>query len=214
MGRRIPVSPAAAKRHCGWPRRSDCRLPPACCLLGAGSGGAPAASRLSLASGSPATKATPRLVAWPANERNAGGAWPTRPGRDLEPDRAEIPAALLPPCRSRSSRSWRRWDRVCPCRGCGGAEAVAVNLFWSRWWRIGRSILRNRWSPIGADWNAARRTRRAELMITRKLEQLGFDVPIVEDMSRRHMHYVIDGWRSAVRCHARERVIQPCTRSP
>jgi cyclopropane fatty-acyl-phospholipid synthase-like methyltransferase len=38
----------------------------------------------------------------------------------------------------------------------------------------------------------------SELGITRVLGRLGFDVRIVEDVSRRHMHYAIEGWRRAV----------------
>jgi len=37
-----------------------------------------------------------------------------------------------------------------------------------------------------------------ELAITRVLGQLGFDVRIAEDITRRHLHQAIDGWRDAV----------------
>lgn len=55
--------------------------------------------------------------------------------------------------------------------------------------------------PMVAHWLRLQRGpagNPAELAITSKLKQLGFDVPVVEDMSRRHIHYVIKGWRSAV----------------
>jgi len=39
----------------------------------------------------------------------------------------------------------------------------------------------------------------SELAITRMLGRLGFDVRIVEDISRRHLQYAIGGWRTAVR---------------
>ena len=39
----------------------------------------------------------------------------------------------------------------------------------------------------------------SELEITRVLGRLGFDVRIVEDISRRHMQYAVAGWRNAVR---------------
>ena len=39
----------------------------------------------------------------------------------------------------------------------------------------------------------------SELAMTRLLGRLGFDVRIVEDISRRHLQYAIDGWRTAVR---------------
>ena len=42
----------------------------------------------------------------------------------------------------------------------------------------------------------------SELAITRVLGRLGFDVRIVEDISRRHMHQAILGWRGAVRAMA------------
>ena len=38
----------------------------------------------------------------------------------------------------------------------------------------------------------------AELAITAILKRLRFDVPIVEDVSRRHICYAVGGWRSAV----------------
>jgi hypothetical protein len=37
------------------------------------------------------------------------------------------------------------------------------------------------------------------LAITRVLGRLGFDVRIVEDISRRHMQQLVAGWRTAVR---------------
>jgi hypothetical protein len=39
----------------------------------------------------------------------------------------------------------------------------------------------------------------AEITITRALGRLGFDVRIVEDVSRRHIHQSVAGWRDAVR---------------
>ncbi len=39
----------------------------------------------------------------------------------------------------------------------------------------------------------------AEITITRALGRLGFDVRIVEDISRRHVHQSVVGWREAVR---------------
>jgi SAM-dependent methyltransferase len=39
----------------------------------------------------------------------------------------------------------------------------------------------------------------SELAITRTLGRLGFDVRIVEDVSRRHLQYAIRGWSTAVR---------------
>ena len=39
----------------------------------------------------------------------------------------------------------------------------------------------------------------SELGITRLLQRMGFDVRIVEDISRRHMHQVIEGWQSVAR---------------
>lgn len=42
----------------------------------------------------------------------------------------------------------------------------------------------------------------SELAITRLLQRLGFDVRIVEDISRRHMHQMIEGWQSVA--HALE----------
>lgn len=55
--------------------------------------------------------------------------------------------------------------------------------------------------PVVATW--ARLDHRpaevpSELAITRLLGHLGFDVRIVEDLSRRHMRYAIEGWRRAV----------------
>jgi cyclopropane fatty-acyl-phospholipid synthase-like methyltransferase len=38
----------------------------------------------------------------------------------------------------------------------------------------------------------------SELSVTRVLGRLGFDVRIVEDLSRRHMHQSVTGWRAAV----------------
>ena len=38
----------------------------------------------------------------------------------------------------------------------------------------------------------------SELAVTRMLGRLGFDVRIVEDISRRHLQYAIDGWHTAV----------------
>jgi hypothetical protein len=39
----------------------------------------------------------------------------------------------------------------------------------------------------------------SELGITRVLGRLGFDVRIVEDVSRRHLKYAVTGWRDAVK---------------
>ena len=55
--------------------------------------------------------------------------------------------------------------------------------------------------PMIANW--ARLEHRgtdvpSELAITRVLGQLGFDVRIVEDITHRHLHQAIDGWREAV----------------
>ena len=55
--------------------------------------------------------------------------------------------------------------------------------------------------PVVATW--ARLDHRptevpSELAVTRLLGRLGFDVRIVEDLSRRHMRYAIEGWRRAV----------------
>jgi cyclopropane fatty-acyl-phospholipid synthase-like methyltransferase len=38
-----------------------------------------------------------------------------------------------------------------------------------------------------------------ELVITRLLQRLGFDVRVVEDISRRHLHQVIGGWQAVAR---------------
>jgi SAM-dependent methyltransferase len=56
--------------------------------------------------------------------------------------------------------------------------------------------------PVVAAW--ARLDHRhaevpSELAITRMLGRLGFDVRIVEDVSRRHLQYAIRGWSTAVR---------------
>ncbi len=57
--------------------------------------------------------------------------------------------------------------------------------------------------PLVAAWQRldGRRLDRlpAEIAITRALGRLGFDVRIVEDVSRRHMHQSVAGWREAVR---------------
>jgi SAM-dependent methyltransferase len=42
----------------------------------------------------------------------------------------------------------------------------------------------------------------SELRITNELARLGFDVRIVEDMSRRHMQSAIEGWRGVVQAMA------------
>ncbi len=58
-------------------------------------------------------------------------------------------------------------------------------------------------NPAVAAW--ARLERRdpralpAEVTITRILGRLGFDVRIVEDVSQRHIHHAMIGWRTAVR---------------
>jgi len=43
--------------------------------------------------------------------------------------------------------------------------------------------------------------------ITRLLQRLGFDVRIAEDISRRHLHQVIEGWQSVA--HALEGQVPP-----
>lgn len=57
--------------------------------------------------------------------------------------------------------------------------------------------------PLVAAWQRldGRRLDRlpAEVTITRALGRLGFDVRIVEDVSRRHMQQSVAGWREAVR---------------
>jgi SAM-dependent methyltransferase len=57
--------------------------------------------------------------------------------------------------------------------------------------------------PVVAAWQRldGRRLDRlpAEITITRALGRLGFDVRIVEDISRRHVHQSVVGWRDAVR---------------
>jgi SAM-dependent methyltransferase len=57
--------------------------------------------------------------------------------------------------------------------------------------------------PLVAAWQRldGRRLDRlpAEVTITRALGRLGFDVRIVEDVSQRHMHQSVTGWREAVR---------------
>ena len=57
--------------------------------------------------------------------------------------------------------------------------------------------------PLVAAWQRldGRRLDRlpAEITITRALGRLGFDVRIVEDLSRRHMQQSVTGWREAVR---------------
>jgi SAM-dependent methyltransferase len=57
--------------------------------------------------------------------------------------------------------------------------------------------------PLVASWQRldGRRLERlpAEVTITRALGRLGFDVRIVEDISRRHMQQAVAGWREAVR---------------
>jgi SAM-dependent methyltransferase len=57
--------------------------------------------------------------------------------------------------------------------------------------------------PVVASWQKldGRRLDRvpAEIAITRALGRLGFDVRIVEDISRRHIHQSVSGWRDAVR---------------
>ncbi len=57
--------------------------------------------------------------------------------------------------------------------------------------------------PLVAAWQRldGRRLDRlpAEITITRALGRLGFDVRIVEDISRRHMQQSVEGWREAVR---------------
>lgn len=57
--------------------------------------------------------------------------------------------------------------------------------------------------PLVAAWQRldGRRLDRlpAEITITRALGRLGFDVRIVEDVSHRHMHQSVTGWREAVR---------------
>jgi hypothetical protein len=61
----------------------------------------------------------------------------------------------------------------------------------------------DRADPAVADWLRldGRRLDRlqAEITITRALGRLGFDVRIVEDISRRHIHQSVAGWREAVR---------------
>ena len=42
----------------------------------------------------------------------------------------------------------------------------------------------------------------SELAITKVLGRLGFDVRIVEDVSRRHMQNAMEGWRIAVEAMA------------
>jgi len=58
-------------------------------------------------------------------------------------------------------------------------------------------------NPIVAAWGRLeRREPRAvptEVSITRILGRLGFDVRIVEDLSERHIHQALVGWRAAVR---------------
>jgi cyclopropane fatty-acyl-phospholipid synthase-like methyltransferase len=57
--------------------------------------------------------------------------------------------------------------------------------------------------PAVADWQRldGRRLDRlpSELAVTKALTRLGFDVRIVEDVSRRHVHEAVTGWREAVR---------------
>lgn len=57
--------------------------------------------------------------------------------------------------------------------------------------------------PMVAAWQQldGRRLDRlpTELTITRALGRLGFDVRIVEDVSRRHVRQTVEGWRGAVR---------------
>lgn len=56
--------------------------------------------------------------------------------------------------------------------------------------------------PIVAAWARLEHRRPdvpSELTITNALNGLGFDVRIAEDVSRRHLRYVIDGWQEAVR---------------
>jgi hypothetical protein len=56
--------------------------------------------------------------------------------------------------------------------------------------------------PLVASWQRldGRRLDRlpSELTITRALGRLGFDVRIVEDISRRHISQSVAGWREAV----------------
>lgn len=57
--------------------------------------------------------------------------------------------------------------------------------------------------PAVADWQRldGRRLDRlpSETAVTKALSRLGFDVRIVEDVSRRHVHEAVLGWREAVR---------------
>jgi SAM-dependent methyltransferase len=57
--------------------------------------------------------------------------------------------------------------------------------------------------PLVASWQRLDRRRLdrvpTEITITRALGRLGFDVRIVEDVSRRHIHQSVSGWREAVR---------------
>lgn len=57
--------------------------------------------------------------------------------------------------------------------------------------------------PVVAEWQRldGRRLDRlpSETAVTKALTRLGFDVRIVEDISRRHMQQAVTGWRDAVR---------------
>ena len=170
-------------------------------LLGAGSGGPARCIAAELGGWVTGYEANARLVALAANGTSAAGLGRRAQVETWNPTAPAFRGTLLPPCRRNRAAARRRatrlsWPRCAGALKSGGQFAAGRDG--------GRSAPRSA-EPMVAHWIRLQRRPAdtpTELTITGKLKQLGFDVPVVEDMSRRHIQYVIKGWRSAVRCHA------------
>jgi cyclopropane fatty-acyl-phospholipid synthase-like methyltransferase len=165
-------------------------------LIGAGTGGAPRGITAELGVWVTGYEANPRLIAV-ANERNLRAGL----GRRAQVEPWDPFAPKFPP------HYYHHAIAIEPLQGAPAElmlTAVAAALKPGGQFVLLETVADRTLDPSDATvahW--AKLDHRpadvpSELGITRTLGQLGFDVRIVEDASRRHMHQAITGWAQAV----------------